>query len=138
MFTLPDRTVYKADSIVAIIKKVRSDLLVEIRAEFLSFWTADCKRQKDCSKCSYLCFSLERHHGRCSVSENRHAAYFRLACEAVLFVCLCDTQRFPLQLCRDDDETKKCKKNRFHDSWPSFTFFLRHVMEKTTLSFQIY
>lgn len=89
MFTLSDRTVYKADSIVAIIKKGRSDFLVEIRAEFLSFWTADCKRQKGCSKCSYLCFSLERHHGRCSVSENRHAAYFKLACENVLFVCLC-------------------------------------------------
>lgn len=125
MFTLPDCTVYKADSIVAIIKKGRSDLLVEIRAEFFSLRTTDCKRQKGCSKCSCLYFSLERHHGRCSVSENRHAAYFKLACEKFLFVCLCDTQRLSLQLCRDDDETKtKCKKNRFHDSWPSFTFSL--------------
>lgn len=125
MFTLADCTVYKADSIVAIIRKGRSDFLVEIRTEFFSIWAADCKRQQGCRKCSYLDFSLERHHGRCSVSENRHAAYFKLACKNVLFVCLCDTQRLSLQLCRDDDETKtKCKKNRFHDSWPSFTFFL--------------
>lgn len=54
MFTLPDCTVYNADSIVALIKKGRSDFLVEIRAEFLSFWTADCKRQKGCSNLIYI------------------------------------------------------------------------------------